>query len=85
MSIEETDATATGQPRRIVVRGQSRSLNLTMELDIEDVLVSRMDSGLFASALDFYQLRATYHVVGHAGDRSVDFTAPGAAETFRGR
>ena len=85
VSIEETDATDTGQPRRIVVQGRSRSLDLTMELDIEDVLMSRMDSGSFASTLDFYQLRATYHVVGRAGDRSVDFTSPGAAETFRGR
>ena len=85
VSIEETDATATGQPRRIVVQAQSRSLDLTMELDIEDVLVSRMDSGPFPSALDFYQLRAIYHVVGRAGDRSVDFTSPGTAETFRGR
>ena len=85
VSIEETDATATGQPRRIVVQARSRSLDLTMELDIEDVLVSRMDSGPFPSALDFYQLRAIYHVVGRAGDRSFDFTSPGAAETFRGR
>ena len=85
VSIEETDATATGQPRRIVVQARSSSLDLTMELDIEDVLVTRMNSGPFGGALDFYQLRAIYHVVGRAGQWSVDFTSPGAAETFRGR
>ena len=85
VSIEETDATATGQPRRIVVHGRSRSLDLTMELDIVDVLASRMDQGPISGTGEFYQLRAIYHVVGRAGDQSIDFTSPGAAETFRGR
>ena len=31
----------------------------------------------------FLQLGGTYHVTGHAGDRAIDFTAHGSAETFR--
>ena len=37
------------------------------------------------AGLDFYQLRARFHVVGRVGDRTIDLTAPGSAETFRGR
>jgi hypothetical protein len=32
----------------------------------------------------FLQLRASYHVTGPVGDRQLDFTALGSAETFRG-
>jgi hypothetical protein len=30
-------------------------------------------------------MRAQYHVTGRADGQSIDFTAAGAAETFRGR
>jgi hypothetical protein len=43
-----------------------------------------MSQGPLATGLDFLQLRGQYTVKGHAGDRAFDFTAPGAAETFRG-
>jgi hypothetical protein len=33
----------------------------------------------------FLQLRAVYHVTGRVGDRKLDFTALGSAETFRAR
>ncbi len=33
--------------------------------------------------VSFLQLGGTYHVTGRAGDRSIDFTARGSAETFR--
>jgi hypothetical protein len=29
-------------------------------------------------------MRAQYHVTGKAAGRTLDFTAPGSAETFRG-
>ena len=32
---------------------------------------------------EFLQLGGTYRVAGHAGDRKIDFTARGSAETFR--
>jgi hypothetical protein len=54
-----------------------------MDVAVEGAIVTR--GGALANGPDFLQLRTRYHVAGRAGDRSVDFTAPGAAETFRGR
>ena len=54
-----------------------------MTLDIERAIVT--PGGALADGPDFLQLRAQYHVVGEAGGERVDFTAFGAAETFRGR
>ena len=84
LSIEETDA-ATGEPQRIVVGARHRGLDLQLEVDVESATLTRMDRERFGGELDFYQLRAVDHVVGRVGDRSIDFTAPGAAETFRDR
>jgi hypothetical protein len=85
VTIEETNDPATLRPRRILIRGRSESLSLTMDLAIEQETTTRMQDGLFGSGLDFLQLRATYKVSGQAGDRQVDFSAPGSAETFRGK
>ena len=85
LSIEEEDDPETGEPRRIVVESRSSSVPLRLEVEIEDVARTRMDREGFGSGLDFYQLRARFHVVGRVGDRTIDFTAEGSAETFRGR
>ena len=85
VSIDEQDAPTAGGPDRITVRARSRALDLTMRLEVEDRVVSRMDRAAIGNALDFHQMRATYRVSGRVGDRSIDFTAAGAAETFRGR
>lgn len=84
VSIEETNDPATGHPRSITVTGRSSSLDVTMELTIDDANVTKRGGGLFGGELDFLQLRARYRVRGRAGDRSIDFTASGVAETFRG-
>ena len=83
VTIAETDDPATGRPRRIVVEGRNGPLDLTMDIAVESAIVTTR--GALASGPDFLQLRGQYHVTGRAGDRAVDFTAPGAAETFRGR
>jgi hypothetical protein len=85
VSIEETNDPATGHPRSIAVTGRSSSLDVAMELTVDDAIVTKRGSGLFGGEMDFLQLRARYRVRGRAGERSIDFTAPGAAETFRGR
>jgi len=85
VSIEETDDVATRRPRRIVVRGRSASLDLTMDLTVDNAIVTRMGGGAFGSGMDFYQFRARYRVVGRVGSQSIDFTAGGSAETFRGQ
>ena len=85
VTIDERDGAASDGPQRIVVRARSRALDLTMTLGVEDRVVSRMDRASIGNALDFHQMRAAYHVRGRVGEQEVDFTAAGAAETFRGR
>jgi len=86
VTIEETGGMESDTPSHIVVRGDSESLDVLMELEVEDSIRTRLDSGPLgagAGAADFLQLRATYRVSGRVGDRVVDFTAEGSAETFR--
>ena len=85
LSIEEDDDPETGEPRRIVVESRWYSVALRIEVDVEDVAMTRMEREGFGAELDFYQLRARFHVEGRVGERMIDFAAPGAAETFRGR
>ena len=87
VSIDEINDPVTGRPRSITVTGRSSSLDLRMELTIDNTLVTGMPagSGLFGGGLDFLQLRANYRVRGRAGRRTIDFAAPGSAETFRGQ
>ena len=85
VAIDEVDDPATERPRRIVVRARADSLLLTMDLAVGDQTATTMGEGMFGSGLDFLQLRATYTVSGAVGGRSIGFTAPGSAETFRGR
>ena len=82
---EDESEPSLGEPQRIVVRGRSPQLDLTMHLEVEGAEVTRMDRGSFGGNMDFLQLRVTYRVTGRIGDERVEFTAPGAAETFRER
>jgi hypothetical protein len=85
LSIDETGDPVTGLPHRIVVAGRSVALDLVLELAVEDAVITRAGAAFFGGNLDFLQLRARYTVRGRAGGRSIDFTAPGSAETFRSR
>ena len=85
VTIEETNEDDTGRPRGIRVTGRGASLDVTMELTIDSTVVTQTRTGFLGGGLDFLQMRANYRVRGRAGDREVDFTAPGSAETFRGR
>jgi hypothetical protein len=85
VSILETSDPGTRRPRRIVVQGRGVSLDVEMQLGIEDAAVTRMPERWFGGGMDFLQLRARYRVVGQAGGRRVDFEAQGSAETFRPR
>jgi hypothetical protein len=84
VTIDETNRESSTEPRRIVVRGLSDSLTLTLDIAVDQVTATRTGRGGFGSGMDFLQLRATYRVTGRAGSHDVDFTAPGSAETFRG-
>jgi hypothetical protein len=77
--IVEKDDPEAGRPHRITVLGDSTTLDLKMVLTIDNVESTRIEGG------DFLQMRAAYQVTGRAGNQDLDFTARGAAETFRGR
>jgi hypothetical protein len=81
--IQETDDPSTGRPGRILVEGRGGTLDLKMDIAVESAIVTA--SGPVASGPDFLQLRGRYHVTGRAAGQPIDFTAAGAAETFRGR
>jgi hypothetical protein len=72
-----------GQPHTIAIRARSASLTLDLRFDVASTVTSRM-TGALANGVNFLQMRGQYTVSGHAGSREIAFTAPGAAETFRG-
>ena len=74
-----------GQPQRIAVRSRSSSLDLELTFDVMSTVTTRMNNGVLADGLNFLQMRGQYTVTGRAGNRAINFTAPGAAETFRGQ
>ena len=75
----------TGRPTRISITGRSASLDVTAHFDVAAAVTTRSQQGPLANRIDFLQLRGNYTVNGTAGDRAIQFTAPGAAETFRGK
>lgn len=72
-----------GQPKTITVTARSRLLDVTMRFDVGSMVTTRMAQGTLSNNLNFLQMRGQYTVNGHAGDREIEFTAPGSAETFR--
>jgi hypothetical protein len=73
-----------GAPRTISVRAAGTAFDLDLRFDVVSIATTNMLQGPLSTGLDFLQLRGQYSVKGHAADRAIDFTAPGAAETFRG-
>lgn len=74
-----------GRPRTITVRASGAALDLTLRFDVASAERTRMEQGPLGNGVDFLQLRGQYTVAGRAAAREFDFTAPGAAETFRGQ
>jgi len=72
-----------GRPDQIDVRARGRALDLSMTFLVDRDVRSAL--GLTRSDVDFLQLGGTYQVRGHVDGRPLDFTARGAAETFRPR
>jgi len=83
-TIDETNAPGADQPSRIVVRAAGDGLDATLTLDIGQIATTRGRQGGIGGGLDFLQMRAAYAVHARVGERTVEFTAPGSAETFRG-
>jgi hypothetical protein len=75
-----------GEPRTVLVSASGRDLDVELTFEVESaVTTGAAGAGPLSSGLDFFQLRGTYAVEGHAGGRTLKFSAPGSAETFRGR
>jgi hypothetical protein len=83
VTITETADPAQGRPSRIVVHGTGPSVDLTLDVAVESAIRTPMTAGPLASGLEFLQMRGRYQVSGQVGDRTLGFSAPGAAETFR--
>jgi hypothetical protein len=99
VSIVERDA--NGRPREVEITARSPrtpgpnaanvasvtdDTSLRLVLSVERVV--RSDFGLTSTGTaltDFFQLAGVYRVTGQTGGRLIDFTARGAAETFRER
>ncbi len=83
VSIDETDDPRTGHPRNISIAARGPSIDLVLDLAVDNVIVTKGGGGLFAADLDFLQLRARYQVRGIVDGRQIAFAASGSAETFR--
>ena len=83
--IEETSSAGSGRPETIRVLARDAGIDVSMDVRVEDMIRTpvgrpgRPGEG----PTQFLQLRALYHVSGTVGDRRLDFTSLGAAETFR--
>jgi hypothetical protein len=83
VTIDETNA-PDGRPTAITVRARGTGLDVTLRFDVASAVTTRMAQGPLANDVNFLQLQGRYTARGRAAGRSLDFTAPGAAETFRG-
>jgi hypothetical protein len=83
VQIAETNA-ADGRPTAITVRALGSALDITLRFDVTSAVTTRMAQGPLANDVNFLQLQGRYTVSGRAAGRTLDFTTPGAAETFRG-
>lgn len=88
VTITETNE-GSGRPVRMFVHGRSQEIDINLAFVVDRT--ARTDMSMTApprapgAPLDFLQLGGEYRVTGHVGDRKLDFSARGAAETFRPR
>jgi hypothetical protein len=80
-----TEEDEGGRPKTITVRARGSALDLDLRFDVASAVTTHMAQGPLANGVDFLQMRGQYTVSGHAGTREITFSAPGAAETFRGK
>jgi hypothetical protein len=73
-----------GQPQTIIVRARGSALDVDLRFDVASAVRTHVAQGPLANGIDFLQMRGRYTVSGRAGSRAIQFTASGAAETFRG-
>ena len=84
VSLEETEDDH-GLPQRITVHAGGQTIDLTLLFSVDRSVRTAMPMTAAGTPVDFLQLGGEYRVRGRVGDRAIDFTARGAAETFRSR
>jgi hypothetical protein len=73
-----------GVPQRVTVHASGRAIELDLAFTVDRSVRTGMRMTAAAGApTDFLQLGGEYRVTGTVGGRALDFTARGAAETFR--
>jgi hypothetical protein len=84
VSLEET-GDERGVPKQISVHARGPTIDVTLVFAADRVVRTPMSmtAATPGMPLDFLQLGGEYRVTGTVGARPVDFTARGAAETFR--
>jgi hypothetical protein len=84
VSLEEA-SDEHGTPQQVTVRASGQAIDLELVFAIDRTVRSPMSMTAAApgSPMSFLQLGGEYRVKGKVGERAVDFTARGAAETFR--
>jgi hypothetical protein len=81
-----TDVTIDdADPARVTVRARGRSLDLRLTLNVKETVRTSLATAALpmGGASDFLQLGGTFEVRGTVRDRELDFSAAGAAETFK--
>ncbi len=84
VTLDESDDDR-GMPDKVTVRarGQALDLELVFSIDRSVRTAMAMTAAAPGAPVDFLQLGGEYRVTGKVGGRTIDFTARGAAETFR--
>jgi hypothetical protein len=84
VTIREDSSDERATPRSITIESRDRRMPLTLQLTVgESVHTPLALTRGPAGTMTFLQLGGEYRVTGRAGDRTIDFTARGSAETFR--
>jgi hypothetical protein len=81
-----TETNDTGErPTAVNIRATGPGVNVTLRLDIDSTETTRIGQGPLANNVDFLQLRGRYTIGGQVGGETINATAQGSAETFRGK
>ena len=74
-----------GQPTHLAIHARGQAIDLTIVFAVDRVVKTPMAMTAAAPGMpaDFLQMGGEYRVTGTVGARTVDFSARGAAETFR--
>jgi len=86
VTVEET-GDADGPPQRVTIHAGGQTIDVTLVFSADRTVRTAMPmtAATTGTPVDFLQLGGQYRVTGRVGERALDFTARGAAETFRSR